>query len=233
MLEKVSVEDTASYQSYTIRRLDQQQSMLPDIEHYKLRDVKEDALSNKLKHLDVLCFPTLFPSGKFGESHSHAVAITASEYAKSRLLNKDSRFRKNDQYVFFLLWQRQIREISPGIYNMLKSTRQQAMPAGEFVNQVSSCDQEVEHNLCTIFQSMRGSMQYWFLRRSEVLCMVREYGSPTLFLTLSCAEYDSVHIATYEGEHSERKFSNWETVHRGSTLCRESILKSFTTSLTR
>ena len=28
MLEKVSVEDTASYQSYTIRRLDQQQSML-------------------------------------------------------------------------------------------------------------------------------------------------------------------------------------------------------------
>ena len=115
MLEKVSVEDTASYQSYTIRRLDQQQSMLPDSEHYKLRDVKEDALSNKLKYLDVLCFPTLFPSGKFGESHSRTVAITASEYAKSRLLNKDSRFRKNDQYVFFLLWQREMREIAAGI----------------------------------------------------------------------------------------------------------------------
>ena len=27
--------------------------------------------------------------------------------------------------------------------------------------------------------------------------MVREYGSPTLFLTLSCAEYDSLEIATY------------------------------------
>ena len=173
MLEKVSVEDTASYQSYTIRRLDQQQSMLPDSEHYKLRDVKEDALSNKLKYLDVLCFPTLFPSGKFGESHSRPVAITASEYAKSRLLNKDSRFRKNDQYVFFLLWQKEMREISAGIYNMLKSTRQQAMPVGEFVDRVSSCDQEVEGNLCTIFQRMRGSKQYGFLRRSEVLCMVR------------------------------------------------------------
>ena len=75
MLEKVSVEDTASYQSYTIRQLDQQQSMLPDSEHYKLRDVKEDALSNKLKYLDMLCFPTLFTSGIFGESHSHIVAI--------------------------------------------------------------------------------------------------------------------------------------------------------------
>ena len=71
MLEKVSVEDTASYQSYTIRRLDQQQSMLPDSEHYKLRDVKVEALSNKLKYLDVLWF---------GESHSRPVAITASEY---------------------------------------------------------------------------------------------------------------------------------------------------------
>ena len=177
MLEKVSVEDIASYQSYTIRRLDQQQSMLPDSVYYKLRDVKEDALSNKLKYLDVVCFPTLFPSGKFGESHSCTVAITASEYAKSHLLNKDSRFRKNDQYVFFLLWQREMREISAGIYNMLKSTGQQAMPMGEFVDRVSSCDQEVEGNLCTIFQSMRGSKQYWFLRRSEVMCMVREYGS--------------------------------------------------------
>ena len=27
--------------------------------------------------------------------------------------------------------------------------------------------------------------------------MVREYGSPTLFLTLSCAQYGSLEIATY------------------------------------
>ena len=110
MLEKVSAEDTASYQLCRIRRLDQQQCMLPDSELYKLIDVKEDALSNKLNYLDVLCFPTLFPSGKFGESHSRPVAIMASEYAKSRLLNKDSRFHKNDQYVFFLFKKREYRD---------------------------------------------------------------------------------------------------------------------------
>ena len=197
--------------------------MLPDSEHYKLRDVKEDALSNKL---DVLCFPTLFPSGKFGKSHSRTVAITASEYAKSRLLNKDSRFRKNDQYVFFLHWQREMREISAGIYNMLQST-QQAMPVGEFVDRVSSCDQEVEGNLCTIFQSMRGSKQYWFLRCSEVMCMVREYGSPTLFLTLSCAEYDSVHIATYLRKVNTVRdsFPIGDCARRIHSLCQESFLK--------
>ena len=63
-------------------------------------DVKEDALSNKLKHLDVLCFPTLFPSGKFGESHDPSVPISLSELAKSNLLNKDARFRKRQSVCF-------------------------------------------------------------------------------------------------------------------------------------
>ena len=67
ILEKVSAEDVSTYQSYTIRRLDSKQKTMPDTEHYKLINVKENALSNKFKHLDVLCFPTLFPSGRFGE----------------------------------------------------------------------------------------------------------------------------------------------------------------------
>ena len=62
---------------------------------------------------------------------------------------------------------------------------------------MSNSDEDVEANLSTVFQSVRGSKQYWFLRRSEVLCMLREYGSPTLFLTLSCAEYESLEIANY------------------------------------
>ena len=65
------------------------------------------------------------------------------------------------------------------------------------VDRVTTSDEEVEDNLSTIFQQMRGSKQYWFLRCSEVMFMVREYGSPTLFLTLSCGEYDSLDIATY------------------------------------
>ena len=59
MLAKVTADDVKSFQSYTIRRLDQKQSSLTDSEHFKLMNVKEDALSNKLKHLDVLCFPTV------------------------------------------------------------------------------------------------------------------------------------------------------------------------------
>ena len=95
-------------------------------------------------------------------------------------MNKDRRFRKKDQYVFFLLWQKEMQELASGVYNMFKGTPQHAMPVKDFVDRVSKNEEEVEANLSTMFQNMRGSNQYWFLRRSDVLCMVREYGSPTL-----------------------------------------------------
>ena len=44
---------------------------------------------------------------------------------------------------------------------------------------------------------IRGTNQYWFRVKGEVKAMIAEYGSPTLFLTLSCAEYDSANIAQY------------------------------------
>ena len=44
---------------------------------------------------------------------------------------------------------------------------------------------------------MRGTKQYWFMKQSDLKCMIREYGPPMVFLTFSCAEYDCVDIARY------------------------------------
>ena len=223
MLVKATPDDVSSYTAYTIRRLDQKQSSLSDTEQYKLMNVKEDALNNKLKHLDVLCFPTLFPTGNFGESHTRSIPISVSEFGKSRLMSKHSRFRKDFQYVFFLLWQKEMRELAAGVYNLMKGTRQHALPVHEFMDRLSTSDEDVEANLSTIFTSMRGSKQYWFLKRSEVNCMVREYGPPTLFITLSCAEYESVEISTYFRKVNDAPDS-FPVVHRRSDICIPQIL---------
>ena len=128
---------------------------LPDIEHYKLVDAKEDALGNRLKYLDVLCFPTLHPTEKFGESHPRQQKISPSNFVKSCLMNKTGHFRKEDQYVFYLLWQKEMWELASGMYNMLKGTRQHAIPVGEFIDRVSKNEEEIEANLSTVFQNMR------------------------------------------------------------------------------
>ncbi len=124
--------------------------------------------------------------------------LSHSEYIKSRLLNKNSRFRKDAQYVFYLLWQKEIQDLSAGIYNTLKSTTNQHMSVSTLLNEVDAYDEHLEANLCTMLQSVCGTKQYWLLRQSELKCMIRDWGSPTLFLTFSCAEYESPDITVSE-----------------------------------
>ena len=64
MLVKASKEDVCGFQSYMIRTLNDKQSTVFDIEQYKMLSVKEDALDNRHKYLDVMYFPYLFQSGE-------------------------------------------------------------------------------------------------------------------------------------------------------------------------
>ena len=177
---KASKEGVAGFQTYTIRTMNEKCSTISDIEQYKLLSITEDALDSRQKYLDVLCFPHLFPSGAFGQFHLRQVKLSASEYAKFRLLNKDSHFRKEVAYMFILLWQKELRELSAGIYNLMKNA-QQAIPVNVFLDKVTQSDDMVGANISTIFQSICGTKQYWFLRASELQCIVREFGPPLYF----------------------------------------------------
>ena len=59
--------------------------------------VNESPLHNRQKYLDVLL--NLFPTGRYGECHPHAVKISAVRSRKSRLYNVDSCLKKDAQYV--------------------------------------------------------------------------------------------------------------------------------------
>ena len=106
MLEKASSSYVSEFQSYTIRNLDSKLSTESDIEQYKMLSVKEDPLSNRQRHLDVMCFPVLYPDGALGEHHLRNVKVSNAEFIKSRLWNIDDRFRKDSQYIFYLMWQK-------------------------------------------------------------------------------------------------------------------------------
>ena len=185
LIKKATKADIAELEAYTIRRLDEGLPLGSDLEHYKMLKIEEPALDNRLKYLDIMCFPCLFPTGRFGEFHPKEVKLTFCEYVKSRLLNKDSRFRKNPEFVFYYLWQKELRELSSGIYNVLKTTGKHGMSVKDFLNGVDSSNKQMEANLTTMFQSVRGTKQYWFLKKSDLNCMIREHGPPSLFLTFS------------------------------------------------
>ncbi len=89
-------------------------------------NVEEQLIDNRHKFLDIMCIPTLFLDGSCGKHHQQDHKLSHSEYIKSRLLNKDSRFRKEPRYVS-LLWLKEMREISAGAYNMLKCPNAQTV----------------------------------------------------------------------------------------------------------
>ena len=45
-------------------------------------------------------------------------SIIHAKYVKSRLLNRDSRFRKDPLYFFFLLWHKEMRKIACGVIQL-------------------------------------------------------------------------------------------------------------------
>ena len=112
--------------------MDERLPLGSDIEHYKMLKVEEPPLDNKLKFLDVLCFPVLFLSGKYSEFHPREVKLSFSEYIKLRLLNQDPCFRKSPEFIFYYLWQKELRELSSGICNVMKTTGKQGMSVKDF-----------------------------------------------------------------------------------------------------
>ena len=190
MLEKATEADVQGLQAFTIRKLDTKIVKDSDISQYKLLNVREQAIDDRQSHLDLMCFPNLFPTGRFGENHPHQQKLDFSEYVKSRLLNTDSRFRKTSQFVFRLYRSKVKCDLNSGIYNYLKHTRYTGKSVAEIMAMVDKNDLELEGNLSTILQPVRGTNQYWYKVKGELKCMIREWGSPTFFLTLTCAEYD-------------------------------------------
>ena len=80
VLEKATKDDLAEFQAFTIRNLDNKLSTKSDIEQYKLFSVTEDPIDNRQQYPDVMCFPVLFPTGKFGEFHPRQEKLSQSEY---------------------------------------------------------------------------------------------------------------------------------------------------------
>ena len=98
MSEMASVDGIAALHSYTIRLLDQQGLALMDVEQYKMLNVKDDPIQSRIRDISMLCvFQHFSFSGQFGEFHPRDKHVSASENAKSWLLTKDPRFRKDQQ----------------------------------------------------------------------------------------------------------------------------------------
>lgn len=133
-------------------------------------------------------FPCLFPDGKGDFLFPRAKKLTRKEYILYLLMYKDRRFIKDQRFCYF------------GMNTLL---RHQAMSyAGVAVQKNALNGQTVQtirqlmidnpHFLSKIMvfaANLRSTRPYWAQRTSELLDMVTQLGCPTIFFTLSAADY--------------------------------------------
>lgn len=136
-----------------------------------------------------MAFPHLFPYGTADYSNRQSNSVHLSKYIKHLMLYKDGRFAKDPRFRFFLL-NSQMRWQALNLGNVF--VKKNEMFSHMSVLQLK---QHLESNPNVISQIMfyssrlRSTNAYWRSRCSELLDLVSQLGPPTIFFTISCADF--------------------------------------------
>jgi len=182
-------ENDSYYEQYTIYPLYEKKENKTAIALYQMLKIQGIPLDNREKNLDLMCFPDLYPFGLNGQCDiKRPVKLQEHEFIKCRLMSKHPQFRLNIQYLFYLLNNATIRQLSRGIYHKMNVTDPRLRyTAAEYLEAMSK--DVLESNLNTIFSTLRNTEQYWRRPRSDLDCMTHYYGPATWFITLSPNEW--------------------------------------------
>jgi len=116
---------------------------------YQMLKIQDLPLDNREKSLDLLCFPDLYPFGINGQHETRQVKLHDHEFIKCRLMSKHSQYRLNQQYLFYLLNNTNMRQLSRGIYHKMNVTNPQVRyTAAEYLKAMSK--ELLESDLSTI-----------------------------------------------------------------------------------
>ncbi|CAK1584070.1 unnamed protein product [Parnassius mnemosyne] len=188
LLTQITREKETDYEHYTIYPLNERRQNAPASELYQMLKVNTAPIDARDKDLDVKCFPHLYVEGKYGQFHNRQQKVTSSEFIKARLMSKHPQFRLNQQYLFFLLNDANMRQLNSGIFFKMNCANQRDKITVERYLQMLKND-ELEGDLTAIFGRLRNTEQFWKKPRNDVNCMTQNYDPATWFLTMSPSEW--------------------------------------------
>ena len=185
------------YENFTIQPLN---SSIPAdvVIDYQLNKVSGQSMDIFDTDLDVKAFPELFPTGEYGiKDTMREMKIATSDFIRSRLLNKDPKFRLNINYLFHCFQVQEVSNMCHSIGHMLRSVSGNNMSAKAFHERLERKDGEINNNMFSLMANMRGSKEYFAKLGMDVKWMMKTLGPPTLFVTCSTAEWLSDSFINY------------------------------------
>ena len=137
-----------------------------------------------------LAHPYLFPTGKFGYKVQRSINLTPNKYFNQRLLNYKQRFASEADYIFFAHSVYQQMNMTSRINIAMQKVKTNKLTAGMLSHNFNDTVKSFVANdeAYSFMSTIKGTPAYWKKFLFEVLAMVKQLGSPTYFMTLSCAD---------------------------------------------
>jgi hypothetical protein len=142
-----------------------------------------------------LAFPWLFPGGigDINEARQHKIYI--AEWAENLLYYQDGRFAEDKQWSFFALnyvYRRRNQTQSQFFVNNFIGERPPTIE--EIQEKIENKNTSFIEKLMYFSKNVPGSTGYWRHKKAELFSWINHHieagrGPPTVFMTLSCAEY--------------------------------------------
>ena len=143
------------------------------------------------KACEALAFPNHFPNGKNTITEERPVKLSPSKYFQARLMNVDSRFARDPQYIFFGLYITELDFISSNIAISLRKGKKNTKDGKKITAKTLSERQGIDHVTgedtgFRHFPTPKGSPEYWKRTLHDLFAMLRQIGLPTFFCSFSC-----------------------------------------------
>ena len=178
------------------KEIEQAVNLSPNADRINFPYVSEEP-TNEYSGEMLFCkaFPWLFPGGH-GDFHSYREEkLTIMEWIQNLVYYYDGRFAKDKMWIFFALnfATRHINQKS-GAYFVDGFFKEGPKTLDDLKEDLKNGNTEWIDRICYYSYRVPGSAGYWRKKRNEVMTWISHHveeghGGPSLFITLSCAEY--------------------------------------------
>ncbi|XP_055028464.2 uncharacterized protein [Misgurnus anguillicaudatus] len=174
----------------------------------------------KIPKLESMAFPVQFPTGENTIDEARELALSPSMYFNARLLSADTRFARDQTYLFFAQFATETHMARNSMTVQLRKGKPITKDGRRISNRLLQDNREVERlvrnkDATRFMQPLRGSPSYWEKTLRDLQAMIRQLGTPTFFCTFSAAEMRWPEVITaikaQQGEKVDFSELDWMT----------------------
>ena len=142
------------------------------------------------KNCEELAFPHLLSKSQFRYTTERETKLSPVKYLNQRLLNYKQIFSSSVDYIFFIQFVLQQLNLNSKINIAMKKFSSSNVTAGMLsINFKKTVETLVTSDKGFLFMNtIKGTSAFWKRFQLEILAIIRQLGSQTFFMTLSCAD---------------------------------------------